>query len=169
MMSDALTPNKARAYALYAVIALWFSTFLANITFNVFGYGLEFTFLPIIVLFLWPNGAELNLTYVGIFLSGLTMDLLNADALGGWSFIFLIFFSILYPFKSGRELGLVESWLNFLLSLSALIFGFSLAEYFGILDANYSDLLFVGSACFLLFPIVFRFRKMLRSSLAGDD
>ncbi len=169
MMTDVLTPNKSRAYAFYAAIGLWVSTFLANITFNIFGYGLELTFLPIAVLFLWPNGAEPNISYAGIFLSGITMDLLNGDAIGGWSFIFLIFYGILSLFNTGRQVNLLECWFNFALSFSALMIGFMLAEFFGVLDANYRDLMIVGAACFLLFPVIFKFRKFLRTNLVGDD
>lgn len=169
MMADAITSSKARTFALYAATGLLVSTLLAAITFNLFGYDLRFTFLPFIVLFLWPNGADLDLSFLAMFLGGLTLDVLEGDALGGWSLMFLFFYIAILPFRTGRDMGTIESWLNFLLWFSILLLGLSLAGFLGILDVNFRELLLGGVATLLVFPLVFKFRRSLRTSLVGED
>lgn len=168
-MADVITPSKARTFALYGAIGLWVSTLFAAITFNVFGYDLRFAFLPFIVLFLWPNGADLDLSFLAMFIGGLSFDVLEGDALGGWSLMFLFFYIVILPFRTGREMGMVESLLNFILWFSILLLGLSLAGFFGILDVNFREVLLTGMATILIFPVVFKFRRSLRSSLVGED
>ena len=169
MMADVVTPNKARSYAIQAGIALWISAILASITFNIFGASLSFVFLPIIVLFLWPNGADLNLTYIGLFISGLSYDLLSGAALGGWSFVFLIFYSVTLPFKSGREVGFVEAFVNYLLWLSILCLLFVIGAVLGFYNVALFSLFINALVSVFLFPLVYRFRKVLRAGLVSED
>jgi len=168
-MIEAVTPNKARTYALQAGTAMLLAVLFASITFNIFGHPLTLLFVPFIVLFLWPKGADPVYSYLAIFLTGLLLDILHGDPMGGWPLIYLPFFALMVFFNAAREAGFGETWLNFLIWMTAFSGFFVIAKMIGFLDVDYFSLAKLSVINLFLFPFVFFFKARLRNVLVSED
>jgi len=169
MTAELLSPNRARSYALVAGLSMILSAIFASITFNFFGYPTSFLLLPIIILFLWPRGADSNISYILIFFCGLTLDLFTGAKLGGWSLIFLPVFVVMRPFQLGKDAGLAETWANFLLWMGMLVALFLITGRIGPVKTDMFSLFILGLVTVLIFPLIYGFRYMLRDYLIDED
>lgn len=169
MMADVTTPAKARSYAIQAGLALVLAVVFANVTFNLFGFKVSFVFAPFIVLFLWPNGADQNISYLAIFLSSLLLDMLSGAPLGGWAVIYLPVFAILTQFSGRSETGFGETFARFLLAIVAFSCFFLFVGLMGVQDLNYFSILKMIMVCVLLFPVIYASKSKLRMVLVGED
>jgi len=168
-MIDVITPNRARTVAFQGTMAMVLSVFFATLTFNIFGQKASFLFAPFIVLFLWPKGADAVLSYFGIFVCCLLLDILTGDPLGGWALIYLPFFVFMVFFNSGRETGFGETWLNFLFWMTAFTVFFVIAKFTRFLDVDLWSLAILATLNLLLFPIVYAFKVKMREVLVTED
>lgn len=169
MIGDVITPTKSRSYAIQAGAALILATIFSNMTFNFFGIKTSFLFAPFIVLFLWPKGADQNISYVAIFLACLLLDILSGEPLGGWGIIYLPAFAILSLFSGRAETGFAETFITFLLSFSAFGSLFLVASFTRLLNVNYMSFLKMIIVCIVLFPIIYVSKDKLRAILVGED
>lgn len=169
MIADVVTATRARAFAFQAGIALLISVIFASMTFNLFGFKASFLFAPLIVLFLWPNGADAAMSYVAIFIASLLLDFLTGAPLGGWAVLYLPVFAILSQFSRGGELGFAESFFGFLMAISAFTVFFILCEFVNMLNVDLWGLLKSALVCLFLFPLVFMLKDKLRLVLVGED
>ncbi len=168
-MIEPVTPTKARNFAIQASFAMLISVIFASMTFNIFGYTLGFIFAPLIVLFLWPKGADPIISYFGIFITGLLLDILLGDPLGGWSLIFLPFYALMVFFGAGRDTGFGETWLNFVFWMSAFTGFFALAKLIRFLDVDLMSLLKLGVMNLVLFPLIFYSKSRMRRIIVTDE
>lgn len=169
MMGDVVTATKSRTYAVQAGCVMIIAVIFASMTFNLFGFKTSFTLAPFIVLFLWPKGAEQNLSYIAIFISALLLDILTGEPLGGWALIYLPVFAILTQFSRSSETGFGETFISFLLALLGLSAFFLLVNFLGMSDVDLSSLLKMTALCVLLFPVIFFVKSKLRTVLVGED
>ncbi len=168
-MIETATPTKARNYALQASAAMLVAVVFASITFNIFGYPLTFILAPFIVLFLWPNGADPVISYFGIFVTSLILDVLLGDPLGGWPLIFLPFYVLMVFFGAGRDTGFGETWLNFVFWMVAFIGFFALGKVVRFIDVDLPSLLKLGVMTIILFPLVYFVKSQMRNVLVSED
>lgn len=169
MIGDVITPTKSRSFALQAGLAMLVAVIFANMTFNLFGFKVSFIFAPFIVLFLWPKGADQNISYFAIFLSSLILDILSGEPLGGWGVIYLPAFAILSQFSGRSETGFAETFFRFLLAVSAFSAFFLLSGITGVLDVNYLSFIKMITVCIFIFPVVYLLKDKLRAILVGED
>ncbi len=169
MIGDVTTPTKSRSYAVQAGIALLLGVIFANMTFNLFGFKVSFVFAPFIILFLWPKGADQNISYLAIFLASLLLDILSGAPLGGWGVIYLPTFAILSQFSGRAETAIMETFIRFLLAISVFSLFFLLGSLTGMLKLNHVSFLKMISVCILLFPVVYMTKDKLRAVLVGED
>ncbi len=169
MIADVLTPNKKRAYAFQAGIAILVSVIFASMTFNVFSLSVTFSLAPIIVIFLWPNGADSNISYFSIFVAGLFLDILTGTPMGGWSLIFLPLFALMTLVNSGRENGFTETWMGFSIWMLGLMAFFMFGRFIKVLELNHFGLLKLIVLTVLLFPVVYLLKNKLRDVLVSED
>ena len=169
MIVETITAARSRAYALQASLVLWLSILLAVVNVNFFGQTLSFLFIPLIAIYLWPKEADIFLTYCFIFVAGLALDFLSGGPTGLWAIIFLVCYGILRPDQRGPELGLIETWLNFALWMSVVAAGFFLAKLIGAKRLALTPIFFMLAFNILIFPVLFHFRRVIRSVVVGDD
>ena len=169
MMADVTTPGKSRALAFQAGLALVVSVIFASIHFNVFGINVSFLFAPFIVLFLWPKGADLSMSYVAVFLSSLLLDIFLGAPLGGWALIYLPVFILVTEFSRRGETGFAEDFVSFCVALGALLAFFLLAKFTKFINVDVVTLLKSAIACLILFPLIYKLKDRLRSVLGAED
>jgi len=90
---DILTPARARSQALQAGLALLFTIIIAIIGINFVNNTISFILSPLIVVYLWPRGADLDISHLILFFTGLFFDLLSGGNVGVWPIIFLLGFA----------------------------------------------------------------------------
>lgn len=169
MIADVLTPNKKRAFAFQAGVALLISVIFACMTFSFFGNPVSFLFAPMIVIFLWPKGADQNISYIGIFIAGIILDILTNSPIGGWALIFLPLFVLMGLFHSGSETGFMESWISFMIWMLGLSGFFIVGWLTGFLKFDQIGMIKMFVLTFILFPPVYFLKSKMRDFLVGED
>jgi len=169
MMGDTTTPARSRALSFQAGIALFVSAIFAAMHFNLFGVNVNFLFAPFIVLFLWPKGSDLAMSFVAIFLSGLFLDFLMGAPLGGWALIYLPTFLILTLFSRRGDSGVAEGLVGFGLAISGLFVFFLAGKYTNFLNVDIGTLFKAAIVSLLLFPVIYNVKDRLRSVLGVEE
>lgn len=167
MLADDITPIKARIIALQAGLALLVLVILANGTLNFFGFAVPFLFVPLIVIYFWPQGSDPSLTYFLLFLVGLVHDFLSGGSPGIWSLIFLLGLVITRPYLSGKEIGLSLFWFGFTVWMGVLAVLFLLLDYWGQDHIAFGNIILQITTAILLFPLLYVVRYLLKSTLVG--
>ena len=110
-------------------------------SFNVFNTVVNFIYLPLIGIYIWPRTDKIILSICIIFIFGLILDIVSSGPLGLWSLIFLINFALFKPHMRLKSLVFKTaffSWFSFLFFSSILLYFFvwfsiSLIKY-GLID-----------------------------------
>jgi len=166
---ETITASKARGFSLQAGLVLIISVLLCVTNLNIFGVTFSFLFMPLIAIYLWPKEADLFVTYVLLFVSGLLLDTLSGGAIGLWAIIFLLGFLSTRPDQRGPELSLAEWWLNFtmwMLVMAGIFFVLSLINQDQIALMPLAIMLFVNV---VIFPGFYYARRIVRAYFVGDD
>lgn len=80
-----------------ACIALCLSSLFSILTINFPNNQISLTFLPLLVVCLWPRGVNSVVSILTIFLVGLWMDWITNGALGQWAMVYLTVYAVLRP------------------------------------------------------------------------
>ncbi len=167
MLADEVTVIKARIIAIQAGIALFVLVILANGTFNFVGHTIPFLFVPLIVIYFWPKGADPALTYIVLFLCGLVHDFLNGGSPGIWPMVFMIGWMITRPYLSSKEVGLTLFWFGFVVWMGVLALVFLLLDFWGQDHIAIGNVIFQIGVAILVFPLLYGIRLLLRNTVFG--
>ncbi len=169
MIVETITASKARAFSIQAGLVLLVAVLLSVTNVNLFGYTLSFLFMPLIAVYLWPKEADLFLTYLLIFISGILLDILSGGAIGLWAIIFLLGFMTTRPDQRGPELSLAEWWLNFTMWMLVMV------SVFFVLSLVVDDQIALFPLALMLviniviFPGFYYARRLVRAYFVEED
>ncbi len=168
MLADTITPIRARAYALQGGLAMLVLVTLSAVNLNLIGTPLSFLFVPLILVYLWPRGADKVLSYCLLFGCGILFDVLTGTAIGFWALIFMTGLAVIQPTLMNREATFNVSWVGFITWMSiwaAILLGLNF------ISAKELDIVnFIIQICIaiLVFPFVYAIRVYVRSLIISE-
>ncbi|NNE58361.1 MAG: hypothetical protein HKN36_09655 [Hellea sp.] len=169
MISDTITASKARGQALQACIALLLVMMAGILKINLFGFEVGFLFTPLIVIFLWPRGADPVFTYVILFSLGLIYDWISGGPSGLWALLFLIAFVSVQPGQRPKEINLMEIWINFIIWMIVLLIVLMALDSLEVTQIAFRPLAIMTVINIMFFPLYIFARHSWRNILVGDD
>lgn len=108
-----------------SAIALFFCALASVISLRLFGAGVSLTWLPLIVVALWPRDIFPSLSLAIVFSVGLFVDWANAFAPGQWALCYAVCLYVLKPWNRQKRLrapgALVNAVIATLISMAVLL------------------------------------------------
>lgn len=89
---------------IHAVISGLLLTLFGTLNVNVFNVNISLSWLPLLVIALWPHGAGPVRSVIAIFLLGLAQDWLHMGVPGQWALVYLLCILLYRPFERIRPL-----------------------------------------------------------------
>lgn len=147
-----------------AVIAGLFLTLLGTLNINVFSVNISLSWLPLLVIALWPHGAPPIRSVIAIFLLGLAQDWLHMGVPGQWGLVYLLCAFLFRPFERIRPLKFGKAlrlWIEALIiaALVLTVSGRIIYEEW----PYWSALLQPALLATLAFPVVWILRNRMQS------
>ncbi|WP_409431846.1 hypothetical protein ACJ3XI_06365 [Litorimonas sp. RW-G-Af-16] len=153
-----------------ATLALIFAALMSFVSLNISGSTIALTWLPLLLITLWPRQVP-SVYSIALFLAvGLFVDWGSAGAPGQWAIIYLAVFAVLRPDRRAKPIGFVQAvqyWVVALITGLVLLVVTGWFVY-GVLPNTLSLARQVGLVTVLL-PIVFALRGGLRYILTDAD
>ena len=87
--------------ALFAALLL---TLVGTLNVNIMKLNISLSWLPLLVIALWPHGAPPIRSVIAIFFLGLAQDWLHMGVPGQWALSYLLFIFLFRPFERLRPL-----------------------------------------------------------------
>ena len=145
-------------------------TALSVLSVTVFGRTVNFVFLPVMAIFLWPRVENSIGSIVIIVIFGLLLDIISAGPLGLWSLIFLTIFALFRPHRRLKPRTFKASfgqWIGALVlaALAAYLLGWFTLER----RPAFMPLLHNTIAGIVAFPFIYGLRHMGRQLVSDPD
>lgn len=110
-----------------AVIAAFLLTIVGALNVNIMDLNISLSWLPLLVIALWPHGAPPVRSVIAVFLLGLIQDWLHMGVPGQWALVYLLCMFLFRPFERLKPLAFGKAlrlWVGAMI-ISALVLTFS--------------------------------------------
>jgi|GEM_PF-3405725 len=94
---------------LQALVAGIVLTLLGTLNVNIFNFNVSLSWLPLLVIALWPHGAPPVRSVIAILLLGLAQDWLSMGVPGQWALVYLLCILFFRPFDRMMPLSFTHS------------------------------------------------------------
>ena len=153
----------ARGGLLVGSLLMLILALLSVSSFNAFNTVINFIYLPLIGICIWPRTDKIITSICIIFIFGLFLDIVSSGPLGLWSLIFLINFAVFKPHMRLKPLVFstaFSSWFLLLFFSSILIYFF---VWFSIdFPPRVMPLIIQSAIATCLFPLAYGLRHLLK-------
>lgn len=161
---------KSRSFALQGVFFLFLFCFVGMLGFQFFSLHYSLFLVPLSIIYFWPRTSDGIVSFIGLFLAGLLMDVLSGGGLGQNALIYLICFGVFRPDLRLRTPALGTAWLEFAIWLMiATIILIVQDSFLDTYSINFTSLLRSIIIALVLFPLIFGLRRIGRSLFFGED
>lgn len=152
------------------ILMMLLLTFVSILSVNILGKTVNFVFLPLIGICLWPRTDNAVLSIVVILLFGLLLDLLWAGPLGLWALVFLSVFAIFRPQRRLKPHIFGSAFSQWLAALILAIIASYLLGWFAMESRPALwPILYQALAATILFPVVYGLRHLGKLMLTDPD
>ena len=145
-------------------------TVLSVLSVTVFGRTVNFVFLPVMAIFLWPRVENSIGSIVIILIFGLLLDIISAGPLGLWPLIFLATFAIFRPHRRMKPRTLKASFGQWTGALTLAAIAAYLLGWFALeRRPEFMPLLHNALAGIIAFPFIYGLRHIGRQLFSDPD
>lgn len=156
--------------ALIAGVALILSGALSIGGVNMFGAYFGFSFVPLLVLTIWPRHANTGVSLIFVFLAGLFTDWGTGGIIGQWALVFLVIWGLLRPELRGlpfSPIGLLTAWIA-ICGLSFILLSVSGWFVFGVMP-DFAALGRQAVSATLLLPVALLMRYIFAKRIGENE
>lgn len=152
------------------ILALMIASIISFMSVKVSNQSVSLTWLPLLLIAMWPRYISPIWSVVLCLLFGLFVDWGSAGAPGQWALVYLSCYAFLRPEKRGEKLSILRAILNWLVVCFVAFVVFSVTGK--IVYGEWPKLNYFAEQAglaTLLLPVAFMLRQSLRYFLTDPD